>query len=115
MLPLTEHEAFDIVAYRDGRFVRIQVKYRAAVDNCVVVGFRSSWADRRGVHTVPMDKNAVDYVCIYCPDTKQCYYVDPKHYDRELRLRLAPSRNNQRKGVHFADAFTDLRPLSSVG
>jgi hypothetical protein len=31
LVPLTEHEAFDLVAYRDGRFLRVQVKYRSAV------------------------------------------------------------------------------------
>src|SRR5262245_45858418 len=36
------------------------------------------WADRRGVHTMPIDRDAIDLVCMYCPDTKTCYYVDPK-------------------------------------
>ncbi len=30
LTPLTEHEAFDLVAYKDQRFYRVQVKYRAA-------------------------------------------------------------------------------------
>jgi hypothetical protein len=37
LVPLTEHEAFDLVAYRDGRFLRVQVKYRAAVNGVIEI------------------------------------------------------------------------------
>ena len=43
-VPLTEHEAFDLVAYRDGRFLRVQVKYRAMDRSTVTVHFKSTWA-----------------------------------------------------------------------
>src|SRR4051812_19262315 len=67
LTPLTEHEAFDLVAYKDHRFIRVQVKYRAAVDGVVKVRFASSWADRHGVHTVPVTKAFVDLFCVFCP------------------------------------------------
>jgi hypothetical protein len=109
LLPLTEHEAFDLVAYRDGRFLRIQVKYRAAVDNCIMVLFSTCWADRHGTHTTPIDKEAVDLMCIYCPDTNKCYYIEPKRHHRTgIRLRLVGTRNNQKKHVHDAEQFTKI-------
>lgn len=108
LLPLTEHETFDLVAYRDGRFLRIQVKYRAAVNGTLYVPFSSSWADRHGVHTAPMDKDAVDLICIYCPDTRRCYYIDPKRFSRGVTLRIAPVRNGQSKGVSLAERFTEI-------
>ena len=30
LIPNTEHSAFDLVAYKDGTFKRVQVKYRAS-------------------------------------------------------------------------------------
>jgi hypothetical protein len=107
-LPLTEHQAFDLVAYRDGRFYRIQVKYRRVVNGVICVKFHSSWADRHGVHMVLMDKNSVDVVCIYCPDTRRCYYIDPRRHGISVQLRLAPTRNNQSKGVLLADDYTEF-------
>ncbi|HEX5058311.1 MAG TPA: group I intron-associated PD-(D/E)XK endonuclease [Kofleriaceae bacterium] len=41
LVPLTEHEAFDLVACREGRFLRVQVKYRAMSRGCVTLHFRS--------------------------------------------------------------------------
>ena len=69
----TEHCPFDLVAYKGGEFRRVQVKYRA-VDRhgTCQVKFASSWADRNGTHTKPVDRDEVDLYCIYCPDTDQC-------------------------------------------
>src|SRR5882672_11186915 len=116
LLPLTEHETFDLVAYREDKFLRVQVKYRAAVNGTIMITFTSSWADRHGTHTLLMDKSTVDLVCVYCPDTRQCYYIDPKRYGRTIMLRLRPTRNGQHKNIHLADDFTHVPfdPLAQV-
>jgi hypothetical protein len=109
LLPLTEHEAFDLVAYRDGRFLRIQVKYRAAVDGRITIPFFTSWADRHGVHTALIDKKSVDLMCLYCPDTNKCYYIDPSRHGRRcVILRLLPPRNHQKKHILYAEMFTKI-------
>jgi hypothetical protein len=108
LLPLTEHEAFDLVAYRGEKFYRVQVKYRAARNGVISVPFSSSWADRHGVHKLMMDKGSVDVVCAYCPDTRRCYYIDPRRHGGTVQLRLVPTRNNQSKGVLLADDFTEF-------
>src|SRR5690349_12295313 len=89
LLPMTEHEAFDLVAYKEGKFLRVQVKYRRAFNGVIRVPFFSSWADRHGVHVVQMEKTVVDLVCVYCPDTDRCYYVDPRRFGGAVLLRLA--------------------------
>jgi hypothetical protein len=108
LIPLTEHESFDLVAYKGGKFIRVQVKYRAAVDGAIDLRFRTSWADGNGTHTSPMSKRDVDVVCVYCPDTDRCYYVDPKRFRGGVKLRIARSRNNQNKGVFWAEDFSDI-------
>jgi hypothetical protein len=110
LAPLTEHEAFDLVAYRGHEFYRIQVKYRAAVNGVIHIPFKTCWADRNGTHTVPMDKSVVDVVCIFCPDTRRCYYVDPTMFGRNASLRLSPTRNGQTRRVYQADEFTSFPP-----
>lgn len=114
LLPQTEHAPFDLVAYRDGRFVRVQVKYRAAVNGAVAVPLMSAWADRHGTHMVPIDKTSIDVLCVYCPQTKACYYVDPGTVNRSFLLRLDAPRNSQVKGVRFAKDFTEI-PESVTG
>lgn len=115
LVPLTEHEAFDLVAHRDGRFLRVQVKYRKLRRGCVEVHFKSIWADRRGNHYVPIDREAIDCICIYCPETGCCYYVDPKTTTkRSICLRIEPSGNNVSKGVVWAKDFMEI-PRTIMG
>ena len=108
LFPATEHAPFDLVAYAAGEFHRLQVKYRSARAGAVKVQFRSMWADRNGTHMTPMDKGAIDTVCIYCPETDECYYVRPDAHGTSVTLRIAPSRNGQQAGVLDAAAFREL-------
>lgn len=115
LLPLTEHEYFDLVAYKDSRFIRIQVKYRTAKDGVINVSFKSWWADRHGCHKLLMDKDMVDLVCVYCPNTRRCYYIDPRRYGQRACLRLEPVKNGQRKRVSLADDFIEIPdPLAQL-
>jgi hypothetical protein len=108
LFPATEHAPFDLVAYADGKFHRLQVKYRSARSGAVIVKFRSMWADRHGTHTTPTDKSAIDTVGIYCPETDQCYYVRPDAYGASVTLRITPSKNGQHVGVLDAAAFREM-------
>jgi hypothetical protein len=117
---LCEHAPFHLVGYRDGRFVRVQVKYRAlSVSGTIEVQFRSSWSDSKGTYVRPLEKQDVDVVCIYCPDTRACYYIDPKRFARSVSLRVTPSRNRQERNVLQADAFrsvpTSVSPAADHG
>jgi len=104
--PQTEHCPFDLVAYKEGEFRRVQVKYRA-VDRFgkIDVKFSTCWADRNGTHTVPVDKNEIDLYCIYCPDTDECYYLEPASFGSNVCLRVKAPKNSQKRGVNFAADF----------
>jgi hypothetical protein len=108
--PQTEHAPFDLVAYRDGRFYRVQVKYRAIVRGQIAFCLSTCWADKHGTHTVPIDKQSIDLVCIYCPDTRRCYYIDPFAVKKTVILRFEPPRNNQRKWITWANDCTEIPP-----
>ena len=110
LFPATEHAPFDLVAYGAGKFHRLQVKYRTARAGAITVKFRSTWADRKGTHTTVTDKESIDALCIYCPDTDDCYYVDPAAHNYSVTLRITPSKNSQRSGVLDAAEFRDLMP-----
>jgi hypothetical protein len=110
LLPLTEHAPFDLVAYEAGSFFRIQVKYRATSRGVLPVHFRSVWSDRSGVHAKPMDRDDVDVLAIYSPETRACYYLDPHDFSASVSLRLSPPRNGQVTNVLFADDFTSFPP-----
>lgn len=103
LIPLTEHAPFDIAIYKDNKFKRVQVKYKSLDRNGKLeVHFRTCWADKNGTHMRAIDKNSVDLYCIYCPDTDECYYLDPKDFRRSASLRVEKSKNNQSRFVKLA-------------
>ncbi len=106
LVPQTEHSEFDLVGYKNGKFVRIQVKYRSMDKHGTLqVHFRSTWADGNGLHATPLNKNEVDVYCIYCPDTDKCYFFDHNMFGKSVALRVDTPKNNQRQNVHFADDY----------
>jgi hypothetical protein len=101
--PVTEHAPFDLVAYKDGLFKRVQVKYKSLdKTGAITVHFRSCWADKNGTHMQAVDKDAIDLYCIYCPDSDECYYLDPKNYDKSVTLRVETPKNNQSQNIRLA-------------
>ena len=108
LFPASAHTEFDLVAYRDGAFHRIQVKYRSATTGSIQVQFRSTWADRNGTHTSRLDKSAVDFICIYCPESDECYYVRPDDFRHSVTLRIRPAKNGQAAGVSMATEFRTI-------
>ena len=108
LIPFSEHAPFDLVAYRDHEFLRIQVKYRSAARGVLTIAFRTSWADRNGSHEKAIDKDEVDLFCVYCPDTDECYYFKPQEFRRGISLRVAIPKNNQVKNVRMAEEFRQI-------
>lgn len=103
LIPLTEHAPFDIVIHKDNTFKRVQVKYKSlSCNGTLEVHFRTCWADKNGTHMRAVDKDAVDLYCIYCPETDECYYIDPKDFRRSASLRVERSKNNQSRFVKLA-------------
>ncbi|MBX7173407.1 MAG: hypothetical protein K1X72_20730 [Pyrinomonadaceae bacterium] len=108
LFPSTEHAPFDLVAYDGANFIRIQVKFRRAVNGSVQIRLENWWADRNGSHGKPIDKSQVDVFCVYCPDSDKCYYFKPKIAQTYFSIRLETPKNNQSKNINFAENFTGV-------
>ena len=52
-----------------------------------------------------VDKGQIDLYCIYCPETDECYYLDPKEYDKSVTLRVETPKNSQLTNVKFVTDF----------
>ena len=104
--PITEHAPFDLVAYKDNAFKRVQVKYKSLdKTGAITLHFRSCWADKNGTHMQAVDKEQIDLYCIYCPDTDECYFLDPDAFDKSVTLRVETPKNNQNKHIKFVDDY----------
>lgn len=108
LMPFSEHAPFDLVAYGEQKFLRVQVKYRSAANGVMAVPFRTSWADKNGSHEKAIDKGEIDLFCVYCPETDECYYFKPQEFLKGIYLRVAPPKNNQAKNVKMAEEFRQI-------
>ena len=107
--PETEHAPFDLVTYKDGEFRRVQVKYKEVdKQGTVRIRFTRRWCNTKGVQTRKIDKNAIDFYCVYCPETDRCYYIDPKKYGLSVRLRIDGVKCKSRFPSHNADDFLNF-------
>ena len=110
LIPLSEHEVFDFVAYKDGDFKKVQAKYRSIENGSLTVPFKTAWADKNGSHINYIDKTEIDIIAVYCPETDKVYFVNPTDYENStsLNLRVEQTKNNQRKGILFAENFLSV-------
>lgn len=106
-LPLSEHCPFDLVAYRQLTFRRIQVKSRTLRKGALTIRFESSYSDSRGVHSRRIDPSEVDVYCVYCLDTDQCYYFRLSEFRGRstISLRVSKTKNGQARHVRWADDY----------
>ena len=106
LVPETEHSPFYLVIYQKGIFKTVQVKFRNLTKNGVLeIPFRSSYSTSKGVMTRSVDKALVNIYAVYCPQTDECYYFDPKQFKRSVTLRVKTSLNNQKMKTHSVVDF----------
>ena len=96
-LPQTEHAPFDLVAYKDGVFKRVQVKHKKK---------------RFGSLEARWDKyiGFIDVMCLFEPEEERCYFVPLTSGNRNVTIRVDEPKNHRRKGIRLASDFLLLAP-----
>jgi hypothetical protein len=108
--PLTDGERYDLILDLRPRLVRIQCKWARLRNDVVFIpcysNRRAAGGQRRRAYTA----READAIVAYCANIDRCFFVPADRFAgrSQLMLRLAPSRNNQRLHVNWADDF-DLR------
>lgn len=106
LVPETEHSSFDLVIYQNRIFRTVQVKFKNLTKNGVLeIPFRSSYSTSKGVRTKSADKNLIDIYAVFCPQTDEVYYFNPKLYNRSITLRVKTPLNNQKRRTHDVADF----------
>jgi len=106
LIPVGENNRYDLVAERDGKFIRIQVKYITPKDGALDVNCRSSnnWSV---LHYTPEE---IDVIAAFNSDSKSIYYIPVSKINHSsFKLRINSAKNNQKTKIHFADDFTELK------
>ena len=104
--PYGENARYDLVAEREGRFVRIQVKYTTPKSGVLPVNCCSSnnWS------VLQYTPEEIDIVAVYNSQDERIYFVPVTQLPKgHMKLRLDPPKNSQKVKVRYARDFGELR------
>jgi hypothetical protein len=106
LFPVSSCCPFDLAVLRGCELVKVQVKYAAKKNGCVeaklgraVIGGCGK-INRRSY--LPVE---VDVIAVYCPDTKDCYYVKSSLVGTWVRFRLDAPKNGYVTGIKMANEY----------
>jgi PD-(D/E)XK endonuclease len=115
--PVAEGGRFDLIfAFADASLARVQCKWACRHRGVIVIRPYSARRTAAGLVNQPYTAAEIDALAAYCPQTDRCYYlpVEMVAGRRCVHLRLAPSKNNQAVGVHWA-ADHELGAIAQLG
>jgi hypothetical protein len=105
--PVAEGGRYDMIFDLVGDLVRVQCKWASRYGDVLVARCYRARRNRDGLVRRLYTREEIDAYALYCLELDRCFFVPMAHAEgmQEIRLRLAPARNNQRKGIHWADDF----------
>ena len=105
LTPLGENNRYDLVAEKDGNFIRIQVKYVTPTSGVLDVNCKSSnnWSVLR------YTPDEIDVLAVFDSINRNIYFVPvTKLNSSTIKLRIEPTKNRQKKKIRFAQDFEKL-------
>ena len=115
--PLAEGGRCDLILGVQNRLIRVQCKLGVRIGEVVSVRTVSSCrAPGGGYIRRSYSKDEIDAVGAYCPEVGKCYLVPISLAGgrKQLYLRLSPTRNRQRVGIHLAEQY-ELGAIAQLG
>jgi len=105
--PLVEGTRADLIFDLGNDLARVQCKWSPLHGDVVVVRCYSTRRTAEGLRRTLYTSTEIDAIASYCAELDRTFYIPgAKCVGRsQLHLRVAPSLNNQRDGVNWADDF----------
>lgn len=115
--PVAEGGRYDLILDLRERLVRVQCKWAARSGDVLIVRCCSCRRTREGLLRRPYTPDEIDAFAAYCADTDRCYYlpIELFPHSQAVQLRLAPTRNSQRRRINWAEDFGFAVTLGSHG
>ena len=101
--PLNDGTRCDLIFDLAGRLTRVQCKWAARYGEVLIVRCARNRRTREGLLSRRYTIDEVDAFAAYSMDLDCCYFL-PSQLCAE-RAAIGPSRNNQQKGINWAERF----------
>ena len=115
--PLSDGERYDLIFNLRPRLVRVQCKTAVLHDDVVSVPLYSSRRSADGFVKCVYTNDEIDAVAAYSPELERCFLLPMGMLAARtyLQLRLAPSKNNQRARINWAEDYEFEATLKRLG
>jgi PD-(D/E)XK endonuclease len=115
--PVAEGGRYDLIFVTDTQLLRVQCKWAAVRGDVLYVPCVSSWRSGDGFVHRPYSAAEIDAVAAYSMELDRCYFVPIGRVDGRpsIALRLAPTRNNQRRRINWAEEYELAARLGTHG
>lgn len=105
LLPFGVNHRYDLLLDMDGEFVRAQCKTGRLRNGTVGFSSRSTRANMNGIFSRGY-RGEVEIFLVYCRELDRIYAVPVDDAPAtEMRLRVEPVRNGQKRGIHMAERY----------
>ncbi len=111
-----DDERYDLILDLRPNLLRVQCKWANRIGDVVTGRLYTSRRSREGLVNRRYQPGEFDAFALYCPDVDQCYLLPAAEFvaQRQVHLRLAPSRNNQAAGIRWAARYEFGATLSAL-
>ena len=107
---------YDLIFGIESNLFRIQCKWASLAENVVTIRCYSSRRGPGGYIKRSYSSDEIDALAAYCPELDRCFLVPIGRIDGRptVHLRIAPARNNQVRGVNWAEDFEFAATLRTL-
>jgi hypothetical protein len=105
--PVHDGERYDLIFDLQPTLVRVQCKWAVVRDGAIIVRCYSERRGRSGNVRRLYSSDEIDAFAAYCAPVDRCFFIPIEEVGGRsaVQLRLHPARNNQRRGIHWANDF----------
>jgi hypothetical protein len=98
-LPISESQKYDLIAEKDNKCKTVQVRYSSLKDGSIYIKLRSIWTNGNGTQYRSRKKDDFDVLAVFCPDTKEVYFLDGQKFSNGIAvfLRVDEPKANKSK------------------
>lgn len=103
-VPIGDYCAYDLIVIKDSKILKIQVK---SCEKIIDGRMKFDLTSRNYYIDKKYDIQDCDYFYFYCLENEQSYlYKNTENNNsRAVYIRIEPTKNNQTKGINFAEDF----------
>jgi PD-(D/E)XK endonuclease len=100
-------ERYDLIFDLRPQLLRVQCKWAVLRGDVVVVRCYSSRRSAEGLLRSFYSSDEIDAFAAYCPEFQRCYFIPfgDMSVCQAIHLRISPARNNQRRGINWAEEY----------